>query len=319
MTERLAIRSREEWLAERMNAVTGSDVAPVMGLDPDRSPAKVWGEKTGLISPQPQTDFLEFRLALEAAGIDLLKFRRPTWHIKRAKEMIPGSMGIYLRDPEARIGATPDAFAEAPEREGLGVIEVKTVLGTVFERDWQERDGDLCEAPLKHQLQCLTNMMLAGATWGAVAALILETAGTGTLRLCPVERNEAAERSIREGVARFWAAADAGQMPLPIHYDQDSDLIAALYPEARIKEPPLDLSQDNRLPELLKQRQLLKAGVKEHEAAIDAIESEIKEKLGFHEAARLPGWKISWKMQTRPEHIVREWKGRVLRVTESKQ
>src|SRR5262245_33816061 len=118
MIERRKINSRAEWLAWRQQDVTASDVAPVLGLHPDRTIAKVWAEKIGMIAPQPPTEFLEYRLSLEAAAIDWLQRKRPEWEIRRGS--------VYLRDPDLRLGATPDAGAVDPEREGVGLLEVKS-------------------------------------------------------------------------------------------------------------------------------------------------------------------------------------------------
>jgi predicted phage-related endonuclease len=312
--ERRTITSRAEWLAWRQADVTASDVAPVLGLHPDRTIAKVWAEKTGLIAPTPPTEFLEYRLSLEAAAIDWLQRKRPTWEIRRS--------GVYLRDPELRLGGTPDAVVVNPEREGIGLIEVKSVVRYVFDRDWKQLNVDddaiiEAEAPIFHQLQTLTNAMLAGASWASVVGLILDNAGTGSLAIAPVERNEAAEQRIKDGVARFWAMTDAGKQP-PFDYGLDAEVIAALFPKARIKDPPLDLSQDNRMPALLNERIKLKTELKMREERCDTIDAEIKSKLGDHELALLPGWRISWKTQKRPERITPAWEGRVLRITATK-
>jgi predicted phage-related endonuclease len=313
--ERRKITSRAEWLAWRQQDVTASDVAPVLGLHPDRTIAKVWAEKTGLISPQPPTEFLEYRLSLEAAAIDWLQRKRPTWEIRRG--------GVYLCDADLRLGATPDAVVADPEREGLGVIEVKSVVRYRFDSDWKQLaigdDGVIAaEAPIFHQLQTLTGAMLSGASWAIVVGLILDNAGTGSLAIAPVERNAAAEGRIRDGVARFWAMTDSGKQP-PFDYGLDADVIAALFPKARIKDPPLDLSADNRLPRILARRARLKRFAKTIESGCEAIDAEIKDKLGEHELGMLPGWRISWKTQKRPERIAPAWEGRVLRVTATKE
>src|SRR5262245_37015133 len=162
MIERRTITSRQDWLTWRRQDVTASDVAPVLGLHPDRTIAKVWAQKTGLIGEEPATEFLEYRLSLEAAAIDWLQRKRPRWEIRRG--------GVYLRDPDLRLGATPDAVAIDPDREGMGVLEVKSMTRGVYERDWKELGvGDdgiiLAEGPIFHQLQALTGAMLAGASW----------------------------------------------------------------------------------------------------------------------------------------------------------
>ena len=309
MIETRRITSRDEWLAWRQADVTASDVAPVLGLHPTRTAMRVWAEKTGLISPEPQTEFLEYRLALEAAAIDWLKMKRPRWTIRRG--------GVYVRDPDLRLGATPDAMAVDPDRPGIGIIECKSVVRHVFERDWQQRDG-IAEAPIFHQLQALTGAMLTGASWAMVVALILDNAGTGGLALAPMDRHEGAESRIRDGVARFWALTEAGHSP-PISYERDTDVLAALFPKALIKEPPLDLSQDNRLPDILQERKNAKAMIRSAEKKCKTIDAEIMEKMTTHECGTLPGYRIFWKTQRRKEHIVPEWEGRVLRVISTKQ
>ena len=309
MIETRRITSREEWLQWRSQDVTASDVAPVLGLHPTRTAMRVWAEKTGLISPEPQTEFLEYRLALEAAAIDWLKMKRPQWTIKRG--------GVYVRDPDLRLGATPDATAIDPDRPGFGLIECKSVVRHVYERDWQQHDG-IAEAPIFHQLQALTGAMLTGASWAMIVALILDNAGTGGLALAPMDRHEGAERRIRDGVARFWALAEAGQSP-PISYERDADVLAALFPKALIKEPPLDLSSDNRMPDILQKRKKIKATIRAAEKECKAIDAEIMEKLTTYESATLPGWRLFWKTQKRKEHIVPEWIGRVLRIISTKQ
>ena len=97
----------------------------------------------------------------EAAVLEMLADERPTWKVRRAK--------VYLRDRAIRLGATPDAEAVDPEREGLGIVQTKIIAESVYEREWT--DG---APPLGIQLQTLTEMMLAGAAWGAIAALVVE-------------------------------------------------------------------------------------------------------------------------------------------------
>lgn len=309
------ITSRSEWLAWRMADITASDAAAVLGFHPDRTAARVWAEKSGLIPPTQTTQFLEFRLALEAAAIDWVKMRRPTWEVRRSN--------VYARDDGLRLAATPDAVMVDPERAGFGVLECKSVVRHIFERDWTQLDEGpdgtlLAEAPIFHQLQALTGAMLLGASYAIVVGLILDSAGTGALALAPVDRHEAAEQSIRDGVARFWTNTDAGKPP-PLNYALDSDVVVALFPKALIKDPPLDLSTDNRMPELLKAREVYKEDIRKSTDACESIDAEIKDKIGAHELATLPGWRVSWKTQKRPERIMPAWEGRVLRVSPTKQ
>jgi predicted phage-related endonuclease len=308
--ERRPIHNRTEWLNWRMSDVTASDVSAVLSLHPDRTVARIWAEKTQLIPVEPSSEFLEYRLSLEAAALDWLQRKRPNWEIRRGE--------VYLRDPELRLGATPDAVAIDPDREGFGIIECKSVVRYIFDRDWKEFENDeMAEAPIWHQLQTITNAMLAGANWSLIVGLILDSGGSGSLKFCPVERNANAEQRIRNAVSLFWAMIDAGRQP-PFDYGLDAEVIAALFPKARIKDPPLDLSQDNRLPQILARRQTLKRRAKIIEDGCQCIDTEIKDKLGPFELGTLPGWRISWKTQKRPERITPAWEGRVLRVSQIK-
>jgi hypothetical protein len=91
-----------------------------------------------------------------------------------------------------------------------------------------------------------------------------------------------------------------------------------LHRKPLIKEPPLDLSGDNLLPAVLAKRKHRKEYIKRAETWVDRADAEIKAKIGSHESAALPGWKITWKMQKRQPRIVEEKEFRVLRVTETK-
>jgi predicted phage-related endonuclease len=306
--ERREIRSRDEWLQWRMADVTASDIGAIMGLNPDRTCAKVWAEKTGLIGPGPQTEFLQYRECQEGAVLRWLKrYGRPSWEIVEAE--------TYWRDGDIRMGCTPDAMAIDPERGGIGCVQIKTVRQDIFEADWMQPDGRI-EIPLGYQLQTQAETTLTGAAWAVVATEVMGY-GTGFFLVSEIDLSADAAARIKDVVVRFWADTTAGKVP-KFDFDLDADVIAALYPKPVIKEPPLDLSTDNLLPELLVKRQRLKDTIKESEKLVDAADTEIKDKLGGHESATLPGWKISWKLQRRDERIMPASEFRVLRVTEEK-
>ena len=44
----------------------------------------------------------------------------------------------YWRDPETRLGATPDAFIARPDRDGPGTLQIKTVS----EDAWRQQSMD---------------------------------------------------------------------------------------------------------------------------------------------------------------------------------
>lgn len=293
---------RAAWLAARRKDVTASDVAAVAGADPRRSPLQVFAEKTGAVAEQEDSAVMRRGRWLEAAVIEALQDTYPTWTIKRA--------GVYLRDPEIRIGATPDAVAEIPDRPGVVNVQCKVVARPRFEAEWE--DG---RPPLKFELQTLCEGMLLDAETNLVAALVVNTY-TAELVVHEVPRHAPAERRIRDIVSLFWAGVEQGVRPAPV-FSQDADIIEALYPRAEAG-CVLDLSGDNMLPVILAERAELKARMKADEARVSAIDTEIKAKLGDAEAADLPGWKLTWKTQTRAEKLVPASEFRVLRVTDKR-
>jgi predicted phage-related endonuclease len=268
----------------------------------------VWAEKTGLISPTEDNPTFRRGRWLEAAVIEALREERPTWDLRRA--------GVYLRDSAIRLGATPDAVAVDPARSGIGVLQCKTVRRDVFVRDWNVSVNRELVAPLAYQLQTVTEAMLVGADWASVAGLIIDAGGGVELVCAPVHRHPAAEERIRDAVVRFWRDLESGRQPA-VDPSRDGRVIEALFPRSADGQA-VDLSADLRLAELLARRARRKSLVKAAEAQIEAIETELKAKLGSAESATLPGWKVTWKTQRRDERMTPAWEGRVLRITQGK-
>ena len=299
LIEQRPITSKAEWLGWRIEDFTAHDTGALFGVHPWRTLLKIWAEKSALTTGDLDNATLRRGRWGEAAVFEMLADERPDWQIRRAR--------IYLRDPALRLGATPDGVAIDPERDGVGLIEAKTVRKDVFER-WND------EPPLFYQLQTLTAAMLMQASWAAIATLIMDVGGCWHPHIFMMERNTAAEAKIRRAVARFWADFDAGRMPA-VNPERDAETVAELFPKPLTKEP-VDLSTDNQLPIELVERADLKATIKTAEKRVTEIDTDIKGKLGIHESALLPGWKISWVSEHVKEHLVKAQDRRVLRVSE---
>jgi predicted phage-related endonuclease len=298
MIERYKVHSRDEWLALRSVDLTASDVGAAVGLDPYKSPLALYAEKTGLLLPQADNNAMRRGRWLEAAVLSAIREEHPDWEVRPA--------GIYLRDAELRLGATPDAIAQTDE-PGLTNIQCKVVNRPGYERDWVNGP------PLNYQLQTLTEGMLLDAHRSLVAALVIDTY-TAELYLHPVPRHEAAEARVKEIATAFWSRVAAGTPP-PADYQRDAETIAALHPRSE-PETVVDLTGDNHIRELLHDRAILKDGISGSEKMVEAIDTEIKAKIGDAERATLPGWKLSWKTEDRAAYTVKASTRRVLRVTE---
>jgi putative phage-type endonuclease len=295
---RFPITDRSTWLAWRTADLTASDIGAAVGLDPYKSPLKLYAEKTGLLMPDGDNPSMRRGRWLEAAVLEAIRDQHPDWEVRPAK--------VYLRDEELRLGATPDAIA-ATDEPGLTNIQCKVVARPAYERDWGEGP------PMNYQLQTLTEGMMLDAARSFVAALVIDTY-TAELYLHRVPRHEGAEAKVRGIAAEFWANVAAGKRPAA-DYKQDAETVAAMFPQS-VAEPVLDLAGDNALAVLLPHREVLKEMIAEDMKRLEAMNTEIKDKLGKAERATLPGWQISWKTEKRDGYTVAPSTRRVLRVTE---
>lgn len=284
--ERFRITDRAAWLQWRAADLTASDIAAVAGVDEYRTALQVYGEKTGRLMPQGETNLMRRGRWMEGAALIAFRELRPDWHIVPA--------GIYIRDPELRIGATPDFIAEPPDENVLVNVQVKTVTRAAHER-WEGRP------PLGYQLQTLTEGLLLDAARSELACLVLDTYSADMI-FYDVPRHPKAEAELVRIAREFWANIAAGKMPKP-DYKRDAGVLAELYPPDATEPAPRDLTGDNRLLEVLEQRDELQRVLGASEAAKKALDAEIVEKLAGSTSAIARGWKIKRTMVNVKERL----------------
>ncbi len=300
--ERIPITDRAQWLALRSQDCTASTIAALFGCHPYETALGLYIAKSGFEVSEPDNAVLRRGRLLEGAVALAVEEQRPDWRIEKATE--------YFRDPAARIGATPDFFVHGDPR-GLGIIQAKTVAPSVFKRQWTDTGP-----PFWIALQAATEMMLTGATWGAVAALVVDPFRLDC-HIYEVPRHEGVEKRIRAAVAKFWSDVEAGREPEP-DYGADAELIAAMYP-AETPAKTIDLTGDNYAATLLAERAEIKARMKVDETRCREVEAEIKHKLADAEIATIGGdWRVSFRVQHRKAYSVAASSSRVLRITDSR-
>ena len=298
--ERITIESEEQWMALRKRDVTASTIAALWGMHPYETLAGLHALKSGVEFPKPvESSVMRRGRALERVVADEEVARlHPEWKITKASD--------YWRDPQRRIGATPDFYIH-DEALRFGVLQTKTVASSVYKRTWGED-----QPPFWITLQLTTELMLVGADFGMVAALVV---GDFTFDIVThfVPRHVTAEKRIREAAENFWLHVDSGVQP-KIDYERDGPLLAALFP----RETPgkvIDLRTDNRILQLLEERESVLGGQSVAEDRLSCINTEIKSKMEDAEAAIVPGWRVTFKQQHRKEHTVKASSFRVLRAT----
>jgi predicted phage-related endonuclease len=308
MIERHQVAPRSpEWFALRARDLTASDLGAVAGVDAYKTPYDVWAWKSGLAEPPAENAAMRLGRWCESAAIAALRETRPELRI-----LYP--LNDYLRDPEIRLGGTPDAFAN----RGNLVVETKVMSRQSFEHRFAGGD-----APLSWQLQTLTNAMLADASGGILAVLVLGFADA-ELVVREIPRHAAAESKIRRLAQNFWAAFEAGHAPQPDFY-RDAASVRAMFPPDASKPAPLDLSGEPELPALLDCREAYKQEIKKAERECAAIEAELVHKLAGATQAilpgrgGLPGWRISHTIAHRDAYEVAAKDYPVLRITRDRK
>jgi predicted phage-related endonuclease len=299
MIERHEIISREQWLALRRPDVTASVVGALFGAHPYVSALKLYLMHSGIEFDAPDSRVQRRGRLMEPAVALAVADERPEWRIEKCNH--------YYRDPELRLGATPDFFILGDPR-GLGILQVKTAAPHVFDRDWQEGD----EAPFWIQLQALTEAMLTEAAFAVIAVLKIHAFDLAC-SVIEVARHPGDERRITDAVAQFWLDVEQGDEPDP-DYGKDAELLKAIAPR-EVRGKSVDLSGSNELPALLEQREEICASIKAYEARKDEIETQLKFAMRDAELVTgLPDWSISWKSSHRKEFVVPAKDIRTLRI-----
>ncbi len=289
---------RAEWLARRRKYISGTDIACACDVStPFKTPYALFAEKAGLVEPSnSDNDAMRRGRVFEPAIAQAILEKHPDWQVEKCTE--------FFYSDELGLSCTPDFWLSRPGHP-KEIVQGKTVAKPYFDEHWQ--DG----VPLWILLQTLLEMKLTGVPTGRVAALVTSTYSY-ELHLFPFERHAEAETQMVAAAAAFWANVRAGREPRP-NYALDGDVIRAIYPRDNGKT--IDLSRDNRMPELLEQREELSARKNGAEKELKAVNAEIAEKIGDATYAIVPGWeKISFKTQLRKGYTVEDTSYRVLRV-----
>jgi predicted phage-related endonuclease len=298
--ERRKIVDRAEWLKWRKDFVTASQVPALFGCHPYLSALKLYLEKSGIEFEDKDSPVMRRGRWLEPAVGLAVADMCPNWQLAPA--------GEFFCDPETSIGATPDFFIHGDPR-GLGVLQAKTATPDVYAREW----ADGSEIPFWVTLQALTETMLTGAHFAAIAVLNVNPYDM-TCAVQEIARHPAAEAKIRAAVLRFWDDVVHGREPAP-DYGRDAALLKILAPRESASDKTIDLSGNNELPELLAERESLRARMKADKERCEMIEAQIK--FTMRDAAvvtGLDGWRITFKTSSVQGYSVPTREQRVLRI-----
>lgn len=291
--EKITPRDRSAWLRARGQDVTASIVGALFDCHEFVTPYQLWASKTGRLPRQDQeTPAMRRGRLLESVAVQIIRENHPTWSVDHN-----AADNVYFRDPDARLGATPDVIVDAPGL-GRGVVQIKSVEASIYRRKWFEGGGDDPEPPLWIALQAILEAHLTGADWAAVAPLVVGHGVECPLIVVDMTHAEAVIEQMRARAAEFWQMVAEDREPVP-DYERDAGLIDDLYAYGDAREE-VDLSTDNRIPILIAEREQAWADKRAAAARIAAAEAEIKAKMGRAEVAHIGrGRRITWNTHRR--------------------
>jgi len=338
------MNDREQWLALRSTGIGSSDAPVILGLSKWKSPLSLYYEKLGLREPsQGEKEYIEWGLALEPAiiagyqrvtkretGKPMDLFGAPALAAFGAYTGVRPSTSRYTVARDADLPyliATPDA-AVLPIMQGEvlklevegepirpavshvepppvfdepGVLEVKNV-DVSKGRLWE----DTQEPPIEYMVQVQHQLMVTGAKWGSIAALV----GGNRFMWADIPRDEELIAMIRTLEIEFWNRV-LTQDPPPVDGSQSTkELLARLYPKdtGEVIELPVDALEWDA------QRLQADAHIKEWKAKKDEAENKLRAALGDATVGLVSGGlSYSLKYQKRRAHQVAESEFRVLR------
>jgi len=293
--EKIQITDRESWLKLRQQDVTASVAGALLSdhsggagrrVHPYATAYALWMLKSGRITDDAEeTPPMRRGRLLESVAVQMLREDRPEWKIE------PYPVGLYYRDPAARVGATPDVLGTDESGKPL-VVQIKSVEASVFRREWHDEQGDVTP-PLWIVVQAILEAKLTGAERAFVAPLVVSYGLDMPIIEVPI--HSGVYDRVKAEVAAFWALVESGTAPDP-DLARDGEIIARIFPRDDGSE--IDLSGDNQMPELVDQLVTAWADKKSAVARAKEAKGGIIAKMGAASFARIAdGRRVSCKLQ----------------------
>jgi len=289
--ETLHPENEAAWLAMRQQDLTSTECAALFGCSPYATEYELFHRKTGQLEAEFEVNNrMVWGNRLEAAI---------AYGIAEDFGLLVEPFKAYVRIPELRMGSSFDfkivgladgfsgdeTYRDLFREHGVGIMEVKNVDGLQFKRAWIA-DGDDMEAPPHIELQVQHQQEVADLEWTLIAPLV----GGNTPRPFHRLRNREYGEAIKAKVAAFWASVDAGKAPDP-DFTKDGGTIARLL--ANDNGQTVDMSDNNRLAELVAEHASASADLKAAETRKDAAKAEILTIIGTNAKVLLNGCYIS--------------------------
>jgi predicted phage-related endonuclease len=303
---------RDQWAAERLAGIGGSDAAAVMGEDPYRGPIDVWQERvTGALAKPDDVRTIGGRW-LEPKVLDAFGVGGVEWPRQGGPLAIVRPPTVYRRDRPWQRGSA-DSLAYAPERlswlaigPGLAInisggralalkpdalVEVKT-HGWFGSKGYDlSDDGDpIIAVPPAKRIQCAWYMELFDVDLCYLAALV----DTHHRKTFALQRDRELGAMVLEEVERFWTRYVLTGEPPPI--DGSARYTAFLRERYRKHGPDL-VGSTAQVDLAVESLQAIKADQKRLKAEAELAEQVVKAHIGENAGIRTAHGVVTWKSQ----------------------
>jgi hypothetical protein len=298
---------RGAWLAARNFDVTASVAAAVFGVHPYVTPYQLWAIKTGRLSPEPEeeSEAMERGNLLEPVVVEMIRRRHPDWTVTY------GNDRAYFRNPELRIGATPDAFVDRPDRYGTTLCQIKTASESAFRDHWLDPETGEIVPPTWIAVQAITEATLTGCASACVAVVVITWRGTLQLHIVDVPIHLRLWKRLVDKVAEFWAMVDSGKEPDP-DWSRDGAAVLDVYRESQPERR--DLTGDPDIDATVERYLDAKATATAATRILDDLRPRIVRALGPAEVGETTRWEISARTTTRTGPLGQPVQSRALRI-----
>lgn len=299
---------RSEWLRLRKQGIGGSDAAAIMGMSPFTTPLMVYWDK---ISEEVEEEDKEQSVAMRF-GRDCEEIVA-RWFCEETGKRVRRENAILRNLERPWMLANVDRMIIG-ENAGLECKTTSAFNKTNFE------GGNI---PSYYYWQCVHYMAVTGADAWYLAVLH----GNHAFYHYKIPRQTVMIEQLLAFEETFWHEhIEKGVPPQPSGGDAETEMIAK---RAGTETPGLSAYIS---PALMSDYQLAKKALDTAKASVEAIQNDIRLQLGAAELGTCPGWKITYKSETRrtvdskrlkaeaPDiysRYTRESESRVLRLSEA--
>ncbi len=275
-------RTREQFLADRMTGIGGSDVAAILGLSKWRTPYRVWEEKTGRRKAEESKELFHFGNVLEQVVADEFAARRGV-KVQKRNQMIRST-----DHPE--LVANIDRYIV-----GGGVLECKTA--DKFTRHlWGDSASD--DVPEYYLTQVQHYMHVTGWHEGYLAVLI----GGNEYRDYEIPYDVELAEYCAARCSEFWNNYVVKDVPPPLTASDDLSNAFNWVAGSTITATP-------EVEEIAAKLKEVKSDLKSGKADEDELTAELKIFMGENETLfSRDGVKLAtWKQNKDSQKTVIDW------------